>query len=106
MGAGVMAGSLPREHLRHAFCGRKCAPDFLHGEFVQSVGGADPEATVRQFYADALDAIPDDVPIGDEPIKFWRTQFAARFGSAAPAGKTSGNRAAGARWLEQRRTAR
>ncbi len=98
-GSGVMAGGLPREHLRHAYCGRKCVPDFLHGEFVQSVGGADPNAAVRQFYADVIDGIPDDQPIGDEPVKFWRAQFAARFGSVAPAGKTAGNAAAAARFV-------
>lgn len=84
-GSGVMVGSLPRDHVRHAYCGRKCVPDFLHGEFVQSVGGPDPDATVRQFYAAVMAAIPDDTPIGDDPLKFWRAHFAAAFPSAAPA---------------------
>lgn len=96
---GVMAGSLPRDHVRHAFCGRKCVPDFLHGELRQSIGGADPDAAIRQFYADVMASIPDDQPIGEEPLKFWRTQFAARFGSAVPAGKTAGNVAAAARFV-------
>lgn len=103
IGAGVMAGGLPREHLRHAFCGRKCVPYFLHGEFVQSVGGADPDAAVRQFYADVLERIPDDQPIGDEPVKFWRAQFAARFGTVAASGKTVGNRAAAERFIARGR---
>jgi hypothetical protein len=72
IGSGVMAGSLPRDHVRHAFCGRKCVPDFLHGEFKQSVGGADPDATVRLFYAEVMASIPADQPIGEEPLKFWR----------------------------------
>lgn len=99
MGSGVMAGALPKDHLRHAFCGRKCVPDFLHGEFVQSIGGADPDAAVRRFYAEVMERIPDDQPIGDEPLKFWRTQFTARFGSALPSGKTAGNAAAAARFI-------
>lgn len=103
IGAGVMGGSLPREHLRHAYCGRKCVPDFLHGEFVQSVGGADPEAAVRQFYDDVLSAIPEDQPIGDEPVKFWRAQFSARYGSVAPTGKTAGNQAAAERFIARGR---
>jgi len=104
LGAGVMAGALPREHLKHAFCGRKCVPDFLHGEFVQSVGGADPDGTVRQFYADVMDGIPDDQPIGEEPLKFWRMQFRARFGGAAVNPRTAGNLAAAAAFAARGRS--
>jgi hypothetical protein len=101
LGAGVMAGDLPRDHRQHAHCGRVCVPSFLHGEFVRRIGGDDSDAAVRQFYRDVLERIPDSQPIGDEPVKFWRGQFQARFGSQAPSppGKTSGNRAAAEAFL-------
>lgn len=99
VGSGVMAGALPRDHVRHAHCGRKCVPEFLHAEFVAGVGGADPDATVRQFYRDVLDSIPDDQPIGDDPVRFWRLQFAARFGTATGTSRTAGNRAAAAAFV-------
>jgi hypothetical protein len=82
MGAGVMAGSLPREHLSHACCGRVCVPNFLHSDFIRAVGGAAPGEALNDFYAKTLEAIPDDQPIGDDPVKFWRAAFSARFGSA------------------------
>jgi hypothetical protein len=86
LGSGVMAGALPREHLRHSFCGRVCVPDFLHGEFRQKLGG-DPDNAVHRlkaFYELTLSEIPDETPIGDDPIKFWRAHFAAAFGSVTP----------------------
>jgi hypothetical protein len=104
MGSGVMAGSLPRDHVRHAFCGRKCVPDFLHGEFKQSIGGDDPDASVRQFYAEVMASIQADQPIGEEPLKFWRGQFAARFGTAVSTGKTAGNVAAARAFVARGKT--
>lgn len=91
-GSGAMAGTLPRDHLRHVTpCGRVCVPQFLHGQFVQQIGG-DPEQAndrLRGFYRDTLSAIPDDQPIGDEPLAFWRKHFAAWLPSAAPSGMGS-----------------
>jgi hypothetical protein len=86
LGSGVMAGALPREHLRHSFCGRVCVPEFLHGEFRQKLGGEPDSADhrLRAFYELALSEIPNETPIGDDPIKFWRAHFAAAFGSVAP----------------------
>ena len=102
VGSGVMAGSLPRDHLRHAFCGRVCVPEFLHGEFCRKIGGdeAISDQTAHGFYAQVLASIPNDRPIGDDPIKFWRAQFAAVFGSVVVSGgKTAGNAAALARFV-------
>lgn len=92
-GAGVMAGTLPRDHLRHAFCGRVCVPDFLHAEFTGKLTGDPHElstaaARLREWYAATLAAIPKGRAIGDEPIRFWRAQFAAWQPSAVPSGKT------------------
>lgn len=88
-GSGPLGGSLPREHLKHAWCGnfRKCVPEFLHGEFVRAVGGdsAVADATVRAFYERTMAAIPDEQPIGDETTKFWRPRFAAAFPAPAVA---------------------
>lgn len=103
--SGVMAGALPRDHLRHAYCGRVCVPDFIHGEFLQKIGGIEPDASVRRFYDDVLDSIPADQPIGDDPVKFWRAQFSARFGTVATivSGKTSGNIGNAARFVARGR---
>lgn len=84
-----MAGTLPRDHLRHVCCGRVCVPEFLHGQFAQQLGG-DPDAArdrLRAWYLQVLAGIPDSQPIGDEPVKFWRAQFAAWLPSAVPTGK-------------------
>ena len=85
-GAGV--GTLPRDHVRHAWCGnfRKCVPDFLHGEFVRAMGGAPDAAATRlkAFYEATMADIPDDQVLADEPPKFWRAAFARAFGSQQP----------------------
>ena len=87
--SGVMGGSLPREHLKHAWCGdyRLCVPEFLHGEFVRRIGGdvADRAERCCVFYARTMAAIPPEQAIGDEPLTFWRKSFAAAFPSLAPA---------------------
>jgi hypothetical protein len=74
------------DHRADAWCGRICVPKFLHKAFKKALGGpVTKRATrMRTFYAETLAAIPADQPIGDEPLKFWRTAFAARYGSAAP----------------------
>jgi hypothetical protein len=81
----VFAGQLPRDHLRHVWCERKCVPDFLHGEFLQALGDghADPTTFLLGWYASVVDALPPG-PIGDEPVKFWRAQFARAFPSGVP----------------------
>lgn len=84
-GSGVMAGALPRDHVRHAHCGRVCVPEFLHAEFLPKLGG-DADARLQAFYVATLAAIPDDQDIGDEPPKFWRAHFARAFGIVAPTG--------------------
>lgn len=85
-GSGVMAGALPRDHIRHAFCGRVCVPEPLHGALIRQLGGDRDAAaeTLRAWYARVLDGIPEDQPIGDEPFTFWRKHFAAAYPSAAP----------------------
>jgi uncharacterized protein YdaU (DUF1376 family) len=80
--AGVAGGAQSRGHIRHAFCGRMCVPDFLEDEFRRSIGG--PAATVNArletFYQATLASIPDEQPIGEEPVHFWRQAFARQFG--------------------------
>jgi hypothetical protein len=87
IGSGVMAGALPREHLRHAFCGRVCVPDFLHAQFQRQIGGdpADADSTLRALYNQVLAGIADDQPIGDRPTDFWQKHFTAAYPSGAPA---------------------
>jgi len=89
-GGGALAGSLPRDHMRHVHCGRKCVPDFLHAEFKQGLGGDEADAALRLlgsrgtvgWYRMIEEGLPPG-PIGEEPIKFWRAQFSAAFQSAA-----------------------
>ena len=102
IGAGVMAGSLPRDHVQHAFCGRVCVPQFLQGDFLRALGESevDPGATLRLFYEATLKAIPEAQPIGDEPVKFWRAAFVARFGSARGGTRTAALTRATAEFLQ------
>lgn len=71
IGSGVMGGMLPRDHVRHSWCGRVCVPDFLHGRFVSAIGGTDADTALRAFYRDTLEAIPDSQPVESDPTKFW-----------------------------------
>ena len=83
-GSGVMAGTLPRDHARHAWCGRVCVPDFLHTDFERALALPDGDAQLRAFYAEICDQLSPGV--APEPVKFWRAHAAARW----PAGTTSG----------------
>jgi len=88
----ALTGSLPREHLRHSWCSQrgKCVPEFLHFEFVKSIGGEQraAEQRLRAFY-DAVEAGWPEGPIGDDPVKLWRREFAAKFPSVAPVVKVN-----------------
>ncbi len=79
IGSGVMAGSLQRDHLRHAWCGRVCVPDFLHGRFVGAIGTTDPEASLRAFYRSTLAAISESAPVESDPVKFWPPRVSAQW---------------------------
>jgi hypothetical protein len=84
----ALAGSLPRDHIRHAWCSSrgKCVPDFLHGEFCRSVDAEHPERAslrLKAFY-EAVELGWPAGPIGNDPVKLWRQEFAAKFPSVAP----------------------
>lgn len=81
----ALAGTLPRDHLRHSWCSSrgKCVPDFLHAEFAAAVGGDGADQRLRAFY-DAVERGWPEGPIGDDPVKLWRKEFAAKFPSVAP----------------------
>ena len=79
LGSGVMAGALPRDHLRHAWCGRVCVPDFLHGQFMQQLGMTSD--AIKAFYEQTLSAMVG--PIGDDPVTFWKKRVAAAWPSNA-----------------------
>lgn len=81
----ALAGTLPRDHLRHSWCSSrgKCVPDFLHAEFAAAVGGEGANQRLRAFY-EAVERGWPDGPIGDDPVKLWRKEFAAKFPSVAP----------------------
>jgi hypothetical protein len=83
----VVAPRRDPDHAAHAWCGRVCVAKFLHKQLKQALGGPVTRRAqrMRAFYAETLDAWPSARPIGDEPVKFWRKAFAARFGHAAAA---------------------
>ncbi len=77
---GVMAGALPRDHLRHAWCSdRICVPDFIHKQLVRAKGG-DPTVAatwLREWYPAVV--AQQSGPIGPPAEKFWPAAFAAEF---------------------------
>lgn len=83
----ALAGTFPRDHLKHGWCSSrgKCVPEFLHEEFIRSVGGdrASADQRLRVFYEAREHGWPEG-PIGDDPVKLWRREFAACFPSVAP----------------------
>lgn len=83
----ALAGTLPRDHVQHGWCSNrgKCVPTFLHEEFIRSVGGGRQSADqrLRVFYQAVEHGWPEG-PIGDDPVKLWRKEFAAKFPSVAP----------------------
>lgn len=82
----IVAPRRDPDHAAHAWCGRICVPKFLHKQFKKALGGPVMKraARLRAFYAETIAAIASTQPIGDEPVKFWRRAFAARFQFAAP----------------------
>lgn len=98
MGAGVMAGALPRDHfLCRQPCERVCLSEKQHAILRARHGGSD--ADLDAFYAEVRARLDPGVPIGEKPWNFWDNQFAARFGSAPAVGKTAGNIGAAARFV-------
>lgn len=83
----TMAGALPRDFRNVTWISArgKNVPNFLHQEFIKAVGGDERSAHQRlmAFY-EAVELGWPDGPIGDEPIKLWRQEFAAKFPRVAP----------------------
>ncbi len=80
IGGGALAGSLPRDHLRHAVCGRCCLPDSLFAELLRKVGG--DEATSRTRVTGWARAVLSewDGPRAEQPIQgdafqWWRARW-------------------------------
>lgn len=86
LGAGAMAGTLPRDHVRHVWCGttcRVCVPEALHGDLRRKLGGDDAETRLLAFYAEVERGLDPSAPVASDVFKFWRAQFDARFAQAA-----------------------
>lgn len=93
VGGGVMAGTLPRDHLLcRQPCIRVCVSEKQHAILRERHGGTD--ADLDAFYADVRSNLHG--PVGDTPWNFWQAQFSARFGTSAVNPKTAGNHAAAA----------
>jgi uncharacterized protein YdaU (DUF1376 family) len=100
--SGLMAGTLPRDHLNcRQPCIRVCVSQKQHGILRQRFGGRpeDADGSLDAFYADVRARLPDDQPIGDRPWEFWDKQFAARYGTTPLNSKTAGNSAARDRFV-------
>jgi len=91
------------EHRSHAVCGRVCLPAFLYREFIKAKGGdeGDARAYVDAWALEVVQSLPDDVPIGDDPLKFWRYRWQERFGTTQrKPSKTAGNAEAIRQFIE------
>lgn len=102
IGAGVMAGTLPRDHLQcRPPCERMCLSEKQHAILRGRYGGeeAAADAALDAFYREVRLGLDPGVPIGDRPWEFWDKQFAAKFGTTTALGRTAGNRAAAERFI-------
>lgn len=88
LGRGVLAGSLPADHLRHAVCGRVCLPDFKFRQFANKCGGDASTADERvRVWAQGVLEQWDSPPLASQPIQgrdleFWDVRFSEWVGAA------------------------
>ncbi len=68
-GSGAMAGMLPRDHLRHAVCGRVCLQETQFQQFVRKLGGDEPAIRVGEWVRITLEHWGDEGPKRDQPIQ-------------------------------------
>lgn len=81
-GGGAGAGTFPRDHMAHTWCGRVCVPDFLHSQFERATGQS--EAVLKAFYVDTFDGISEDDPVEPDAPKFWRPRVSVRWPPTSP----------------------
>jgi hypothetical protein len=86
---GALGAAVPREHLKHALCGRICLHQAKFDQFVRKVGGRDDvaDSAVRQWAQAVLDAW-DRPPlleqsIGGSDFEFWDARYEEWKGGAA-----------------------
>lgn len=89
---GVMAGSLPRDHMSHAACSptfSACVPSAVHAKLRAALapryGGDQSQAdtALRAWYDEVFDALPADTVMGDA-FRFWQPRFDQQFATPAP----------------------
>jgi len=69
-GGGALAGLYPRDHLRHAVCGRVCLQDSQFQQLVRKFGGlSDAAEQAVRAWAEALLAAWDLPPLIQQPIQ-------------------------------------
>lgn len=79
--SGVFAGSLPRDHVNHAICGRVCLHNNHLARLAHKLGGDSADARVSVLawakgVADAWMKPPlDTKPIGENDFAFWDARF-------------------------------
>lgn len=88
-GAGVLAGALPREHLKHAACDPTyslCVPQAVHAKLLSKLApkhGGDRDAAsdaLKAWYPVVWATLPSGFVMGEE-FKFWQGQFDAVYAS-------------------------
>lgn len=86
---GVQIGSLPREHLKHAYCDKtfsRCVPDAVHAKLIgllapKHAGDRTKAANeLKVWYPTIVDALPPDFVMGDA-FRFWQPKFDATLAS-------------------------
>lgn len=88
---GVMAGALPRDHVRHAACSPNyawCVPEAVHAKFRASLlarfgDSLSAAEALHGWYAEVWASLPADTVIGDA-FRFWQPRFDARWAAAPP----------------------
>jgi hypothetical protein len=101
-GAGVFAGSLPREHLSHVVCSENhawCVPEAVHGRLASTLapsyaGDVDAAAAALTTWYPTVWATLPPAFVMPDAFKFWRGRFDARFASQE-AGATGNTRRSG-----------
>lgn len=88
-GWSVLDGSLPRDHLRHAECGRVCLHQQQFARFVAKLGGdrAVAEKAVSAWARGVLviweEGAMCDTPIGGNDFQFWDARWSEWQGGAS-----------------------
>lgn len=89
---GVMAGSLPRDHMHHAVCSPQfthCVPAAVHAKLKNQLAAKfsgsreQADAELRAWYVRVWAALPPGEVMGDE-FRFWQARFDQEYAAHPP----------------------